>query len=192
MKKFLLILCAALVFTACGSKAGISIKYDGKDIPFETKSAWITSQGALYGSNVKVADERHALRWITLRNFDYQVPNALDTGGKPTAEGQVKLFLSIHEEPGTKPETPLKPSVFSGANDGPMSFEFVNLTVFMNGKEESYPVSLGSQGNRKDSEVKILTVTDSEITGEVNINVKAKDKELLIKGPFTAKIFKSK
>ncbi len=192
MKIFLLILCAAIFFSACGSKAGISIKYDGTEIPFEAKSAWITSQNALYGSTAKVSDERHALRWITLRNFDYEVKNALDSEGKPTADGQVKLFLSLHEEPGTKPETPLKISTFSGANDGPMSFEFVNLTIFRNGKEESYPVSLATQGNRKDSEVKILTVTDDQITGEVNIIVKAKDKELIIKGPFTAKIFKAK
>ncbi|HQU84960.1 MAG TPA: hypothetical protein PKY59_17605 [Pyrinomonadaceae bacterium] len=192
MRNFLLILCAALLFTACGSKSGILVKYDGKDIPFEAKSSWITSQGALYGSSVKVADERHALRWIILRNFDYQPTNALDTGGKPTADGQIKLHISLHEEPGTKPETPIKTSTFSGEKDGPMSLEFFNLTIFKDGKEESYPVSLGSQTNRKDSELKILSVTDDEITGEINFNVKAKDKELIIKGPFKAKIYKGK
>lgn len=192
MKKLFLILLTTLLLTACGNKSGIDLKYDGQSIPFETKSSWITTQEALYGSSVKASTDKHALRWITLRNFDYEVKNALDTSGNPTSDGQVKLFFSIHEDPGTNPNTPIKVSNFSGANDGPMSLEFVNVFIFKDGKVETYPVSLGSQTNRKDSEVKILSVTDDSITGEVNVTVKARDKELLIKGPFTAKIFKSK
>jgi len=102
----------------------------------------------------------------------------------------VKLFLSLHDEPGTKKETPIKVSTFNGGKTGPMQFEFLNLTIFKDGKEKSYPVSLSGQDNRKDSEVKLLSVTNDTITGEVNVSVKADDKVLTIKGPFTAKIFK--
>ena len=71
-----------------------------------------------------------------------------------------------------------------------MQFEFLNLTIFKDGKEKSYQVSLSGQANRQESEVKILSVNNDTVTGEVNVNVKTDDKVLTIKGPFTAKIFK--
>lgn len=52
MKQLLLVLCVGLIATACGSnKPTVEIKLDGQQIPFETKSAWITAQEAIYGSN---------------------------------------------------------------------------------------------------------------------------------------------
>ena len=190
MKKLLLVLCAGLIAIACGSKSTIDMKLDGQQIPFETKSAWITAQEAIYGSSAP-GEQRHALRWVTLRNYDYEVKGALAANeGNLTAPEQVKLFLSLHDEPGTNAQTPIKVSTFNGAKTGPMQFEFLNLTIFKDGKEKSYPVSLSGQNNRQDSEVKILSVTNDTVTGEVNVNVKADDKLLTIKGPFTAKIFK--
>lgn len=191
MKKIFLILLTSLFFTACGG-SGFTVKYDGQQIPFEAKSSWITSQGANFGGKFEGEKDKHALRWLVLRNFDYEVKSPYDTEGNPTTEGQVKLFFSIHEDSGTNPNTPIKVSTFSGGNDGPMSLEFVNVYIFRNGKVDSYPVSLSGQGNRKDSEVKITSVTDDSISGEVIINVKAKDKELIVKGTFKAKIFKVK
>lgn len=183
-------MCAGLIVTACASKPTIEIKLDGQQIPFETKSAWITAQEAIYGSSVP-GEQGHCLRWITLRNYEYEVKGALSANeGNLTAPEQVKLFLSLHDEPGTKKETPIKVSTFNGGKTGPMQFEFLNLTIFKDGKEKSYPVSLSGQDNRKDSEVKILSVTNDTITGEVNVSVKSDDKVLTIKGPFTAKIFK--
>lgn len=191
MKKLILILWTGLLLTACGG-SGFSVKYDGQQIPFEAKSSWITSQSANFGGKFEGEKDKHALRWLVLRNFDYEVKSQYDTEDNPSADGQVKLFFSLHEDSGTNPNTPIKVSTFSGGNDGPMSLEFVNVHIFRNGKVESYPVSLSGQGNRKDSEVKITDVTDETVSGEVNINVKAKDKELIVKGTFTAKIFKTK
>lgn len=189
MKKLLLVLCVALITAACGSKSDIDIKMAAQQIPFQTKSAWITAQDAIYGSSVP-GEQKHALRWITLRNYDYQVKGALSANeGALTAPEQVKLFLSIHDEAGTNKDTPIKVSTFNGAKAGPLQFEFINLTIFKDGKEKSYRVSLGGQAN-KDSEVKILSVSNDTITGEVNANVKADDEVITIKGPFTAKIFK--
>jgi hypothetical protein len=190
MKRLLFALCASLIFTACGSKSTVEIKLDGQQIPFETKSAWITAQDAIYGSN-SPGEQGHALRWITLRNYEYEVKGALAANeGKLTSPGQVKLFLSVHDDPGTNKQTPIKVSTFNGGKSGPMQFEFINLTIFKDGKEESYQVSLNGQGNRQDSEVKILSVNNDTVTGEINANVKTNNKVLTIKGPFTAKIFK--
>jgi len=178
-----------LLFSACGKKSTIEIKLDGQQIPFETKSGWITAQEAIYGSSVP-GEQKHALRWITLRNYEYEVKGALAANEGKLAADQVKLFLSLHDEAGTNPQTPIKVSTFSGGKTGPMQFEFLNLTVFKDGKEESYQVSLSGQANRQESEVKILSVTNDTVTGEINVNVKTNDKVLTIKGPFTAKIFK--
>jgi hypothetical protein len=189
MKKLLIVLCLAAMAVACGSKSDIDIKIGGQQIPFETKAAWITAQDAIYGSSVP-GEQKHALRWITLRNYEYQVKGALAANeGTLTSPGQVKLFLSIHDEPGTNKDTPIKVSTFNGAKAGPLHFEFINLTLFKDGKEKSYRVSLSGQANQ-DSEVKILSVANDTITGEVNANVKADDEVITIKGPFTAKIFK--
>jgi hypothetical protein len=190
MKKLLLLLCVGLIATACGKKSTIEIKLDGQQIPFETKSGWITAQDAIYGSS-SAGEQKHALRWVTLRNYEYEVKGALSANeGKLTSPDQVKLFLSLHDEAGTNKQTPIKISTFNGGKTGPMQFEFLNLTVFKDGKEESYQVSLSGQDNRQDSEVKILSVTNDTVTGEININVKAEAKVLTIKGPFTAKILK--
>jgi|GEM_PF-2726215 len=190
MKKLLLVLCVGLLFAACGKKSTVEIKLDGQEIPFETKSAWITAQDAIYGSSV-AGEQKHALRWITLRNYDYQVKGALSANeGQLSSPEQVKLFLSVHDEAGTNKDTPIKVSTFNGAKSGAMQFEFINLTIYKEGKEKSYRVSLSSIANRQESEVKILSVTDDMVTGEVNVNAKVDDKVLTIKGPFTAKIFK--
>lgn len=190
MKKLLLVLSLGLIVVACGSKSTIDIKLDGQQIPFETKSAWITAQDAIYGSNAP-GEQKHALRWVTIRNYEYEVKGALSANeGKLTSPGQVKLFLSLHDDPGTNKQTPIRVSTFNGGKSGPMQFEFINLTVFKDGKEESYQISLSGQANRQESEVKILSVTDDSVTGEVNANVKTNDKVLTIKGRFTAKIFK--
>lgn len=196
MKRLLLVLCASLIFTACGSKPEvkptIEIKLDGQQIPFETKSAWITAQNALYGGSFSGSGEkRHALRWITIRNYEYDVKSAFAANdGQLTSPEQVKLFLAIHDEAGTNDKSPIRVSTFEAAKGGPMEFEFINLTIFKDGKEESYRVSPSGQANRQDSHVKILSVTDDTVTGEVTAKVKVDNKELTIKGPFTAKIFK--
>jgi uncharacterized protein YcfL len=193
MKRLLLVFCASLIFTGCGSKPDkptIEIKLDGQQIPFETKSTWITAQNAIYGGSVS-GEQRHALRWITIRNYEYDVKGALAANdGKLTSPEQVKLFLSLHDDPGTNDKSPIRVSTFEGAKRGPMEFEFINLTIFKDGKEESYRVSPSGQANRQDSQVKILSVTDDTVTGEVTAKVKVDNKELTIKGPFTAKIFK--
>jgi hypothetical protein len=190
MKKLLLVLCVAAMTAACASKPDIDIKVGDQQIPFETKSAWITTQDAIYGSSVP-GEQKHALRWITLRNYDYQVKGALSANeGTLSSPGQVKLFLSLHDEAGTNKDTPIKVSTFNGAKAGPLQFEFINLTIFKDGKEKSYRVSLSGQANKQDSEVKILSVAADTVTGEVNANVKADDEVITIKGPFTAKIFK--
>ena len=193
MKKLFFIICAGLIFTAfgCGgSRSTIEIKYDGKEIPFEEKSSWQTVQRALFGT-ANVSDQRHALRWITIRNYDFDTAKQNPNSDKLTAPGQVKIFLSLHDEAGTNEETPVKVAAYKGGSMAPMTFELINVYVFKDGKEERlYMYPSQQQPNPSANEVKITSVNGDTITGEINAQGKHEGKEFLVKGPFTAKIYK--
>ena len=194
MKKLLIVICACLLFTACGKSpesSTIAIKYDGKEIPFAAKSGWQTVQGALF-SSANVANKDHALRWITIRNYDFDAAKANPNDDTLTAPEQVKIFLSIHDDAGTSVDTPVKVATYKGGNTGsaPMTFELINVYVFKDGKEQRLYLYPSTSSNPATSEVKITAVDGDTITGEINASGKTDDKELVVKGPFTAKIHK--
>lgn len=199
MKLLLLTLFVSLSLVACGgrstsqtsgeSHSTIAIKYDGKEIPFEAKSAWQTVQKGLFGSSSNVANNSHALRWITIRNYDFE------SKGNPnhdelTAPEQVKIFLSIHDDAGTGVDTPLEIATYKGGTLAPMTFELINVYVFKDGKEERLYLYPSAESEPTASEVKITAVNGDTITGEINAVGKMDGKELSVIGPFTAKIFK--
>lgn len=196
MKKILFIIFAALVFAACGggARSTIEIKYDGKEIPFveNEKSGWQTVQRALYGASGDFADRRHALRWITLRNYEFDAAKTSPNGDKLTTPEQVKIFLSLHDDQGTDVDTPLKTTSFKGAKSsgGPMNLELVNVYIFRDGKEELIQLYPSQAKDAASCEVKINSVNGDTITGEINAAGQVNGKEFSIKGPFTAKIYK--
>jgi hypothetical protein len=197
MNKLLFIICAALAFAACGgsgSRSTIEIKYDGKEIPFveNEKSGWHTVQRALYGASGDFADRRHALRWITLRNYEFDAAKISPNSDKLTAPEQVKIFLSLHDEPGTDVDTPLKATSFKGAKSGggPMNFELINVYVFRDGKEEIIQLYPSQAKDPATCEVKIISVDGNMIKGEINAVGQKDGKEFSVKGPFTAQIHK--
>lgn len=190
MKRILLLICAGIVFSACGSRSTIEIKSEGKDIPFIEKSSYTTVQKAIF-SGADVTDPNHALRWITIRNYDFEASKTDPNSEKLTAPEQVKIFLSLHDEAGTSAETPLKPGSYKGAKSiGPMSFELINVYVFRDGKEQRLYLYPSQQADPTTCEVKITSVDGDKVTGEINASGKQDGKEFLVKGPFTAKINK--
>ncbi len=198
MKNLLVIAAACLLVAACASRpktetSTIEIKYDGKEIPFIAKSGFATVQEALFsGSSSDPARNKHALRWITIRNYEFDAAKKNPNNDALTAPEQVKIFLSIHDDGGTGVDTPLKAAIYKGGKTGsaPMSFELINVYVFRNGKEERLYLYPASTSNPAASEVKITAVDGDTITGEINASGKMDDKELVVKGPFTAKIYK--
>lgn len=196
MLKTFLIFCAALIFSACGSAARstIEIKIDGKEIPFveNEKSGWHTVQRALYGAPGDFADRRHALRWITIRNYEFDAAKTSPNGDKLTAPGQVKIFLSLHDDPGTDVTTPLKLVSFKGAKSsgGPMNFELINVYVFRDGKEQYLQLYPSQTSDPAANEVKINSIDGDKITGEINVVGQKDGNDFIVKGPFTAQIYK--
>lgn len=190
MKRILLLICASIVFSACGSRSTIEIKSEGKEIPFIERSSYATVQKAIF-SGADVTDPNHALRWITIRNYDFEASKTDPNSDKLTAPEQVKIFLSLHDNAGTSTETPLKPASYKGAKSvGPMSFELINVYVFRDGKEQRLYMYPSQQADPTTCEVKITSVDGDKVTGEINASGKQDGKEFLVKGPFTAKIHK--
>jgi hypothetical protein len=200
MKILFLTVCVSLCLAACGgrstqqtngdSHSTIAIRYDGKEIPFIEKSAWQTVQKALFGSSSNVANNNHALRWITIRNYDFDASKGNPNHDELTAPEQVKIFLSIHDDAGTDVDTPLKIASYKGGSVAPMTFELINVYVFKDGKEERLYLYPSAGSDPTTSEVKITAVNGDTITGEINAVGKMDGKELSVKGPFTAKIYK--
>ena len=196
MKKLLIIAYACLLLAACGKPAvpTIAIKSDGKDIPFETKSGWATVQGALFsGSSATPAKAEHALRWITIRNFEFDAAKSNPNSDVLTAPEQVKIFLSLHDDAGTSVDTPVKVATYKGVKSGtaPMTFELINVYVFKDGKEQRLYLYPSTTTDPAACEVKITAVNGDTITGEINAAGKTDDgKDFSVKGPFTAKIYK--
>ena len=196
MKKIFILIFAALVFAACNSapRSTIEIKVDGKEIPFveNEKSGWQTVQKALYSANGDFADRRHALRWLTIRNYEFDAAKTNPNADKLTAPEQVKIFVSLHDDQGTDDTTPLKTGVFKGAKSGgaPMNLELVNVYVFRDGKEEMVQLYPSQTGDPASCEVKITSVEGSTIKGEINAAGQVSGKDFVIKGPFTAQIYK--
>ena len=123
MKKIILF-CLTIVIAACGPSSTIDIKSEGSAIPFIEKGSWATVQDALF-SGAGGDDQKHALRWITIRNFEFDGAKTSPNSDKLTAPEQVKIFLSLHDEAGTNVATPLKPATYKGAkSSGPMTQPF--------------------------------------------------------------------
>ncbi len=193
MKKLLIIICLGLLLAACGSKSSIEIKYDGQQIPFEQKNGWIIVQKAIFGYG-EAEKKEHALRWIRLRNYDVDVTKGGPDNStiQPSAPEQIEIFISLHDAADTSVETPLKTAEYKGFNTSvaPMAFEIANVFIFKDGKKEMLSLSPAQDKNPGNSVVKITSVKDDEISGEINAASKYKDKDFSIKGTFTAKIYK--
>jgi hypothetical protein len=188
MKK-LILLCLVSVFAACGGpRSTIDIKSEGAVIPFIEKGSWATVQKALY-TGATETNQEHALRWITIRNFEFDGAKTNPNSDKLTAPEQVKIFLSLHDDAGTTVDTPLKPATYKGAKSpGPMSLELINVYVFRDGKEQRLYMYPAQQADPAASEVKITSVDGDIVKGEINVSGKQDGKELIVKGPFTAQI----
>ncbi len=191
MKRIRIILCVGLFSLACGGiRSSIEIKSEGAAIPFIEKGSWVTVQKALF-SGATGSDQEHALRWITIRNFDFDASKMSPNGDKLTAPEQVKIFLSLHDDAGTTIDTPIRPATYKGGkSSSPMSLELINVYVFRDGTEQRLYLYPSQLADPTKCQVKIISVDGETVKGELDIAGKQDGKELVVKGPFTAQIYK--
>lgn len=186
---------ASLLLAACagigGSKSGLAVNISGKDVPLEVKSSWQMSKD--YTSYGEPGNPTTALHWFTIRNYDYDKPNGtiMFDNEKLKAPGQVLVFFSLYGEKATTNEkTPVKVATYKDDGKYSTSLSTVTVFTFAEGKDEVSALQLGpgSAGNK--GEVKITSVTGDTVTGEIDASGKVNGKDVTVKGPFTAKIYK--
>lgn len=185
-----------VLLTACGgvgtSKQGLAVKMDGKDVPFEVKSSWEMTKDFTDYSDPKKPTT--ALYWFAIRNYAYDKPNGtiVFDNEKLTAAGQVLVFVSLYGEKATTDEkTPVKAATYPGDGKYSTSLSTVTVYVFSDGKTDVASLSIGPGSPDNKGEVKITSVTGDTVIGEIDASGKANGKDVSVKGPFTAKIYKA-
>lgn len=179
---------------ACGgmgtSKPSLAVKIAGKDVPLEVKSSWEMTKDFTDYSDPKKPTT--ALYWFAIRNYAYDKPNGtiIFDNEKLKAPGQVLVFISLYGEKATTDEkTAVKVADYKGDGKYSTSLSTVTVYVFGEGKDEVSSLSIGPGSDNK-GDVKITSVTGDTVTGEIDASGKVNGKEVSVKGPFTAKIYK--
>jgi hypothetical protein len=184
MKRFWLVICAALLLAACGGCSSgppkLSLKTDGKDSVLDIKSGVMRTT-----EQVQSKPEWSAAKYeFTLANYDLNTTSDLmRTLAKPE---ETRVFFRIFGDKATNKNTPLKPGTYSAeAKEFPM-FDNSSLAIFTfaDGKQ-SVALSMNSPGNATKGEVKIISVEGDTVKGEINITTGT---TIAAKGNFTAKI----
>ena len=193
MHKLLIVLFAALLFTACGAaKPGtgshsLNVKIGGKDSTLALKP------GATYLGNVistapgkpNVQTFAHT---IYLANYD------MDTSypgwvRKPLASpDHMRIDIQITGEEGTKDDSPFKVGTYSAKADKFNAVRSVIINSIADGKDTKTSFNTFSSNKTVDGELKITEVTADAVSGEVNLS----DSGNSIKGTFTANLPKKK
>jgi predicted small secreted protein len=203
MKKLLtlVLIVTSVLLAACGgsggagtgasSKPALEVKLAGKDVPLDVKSSWQMTKDYTSYSDPKTPTT--ALHWFTIRNYEYDKPNGtiMFDNEKLKAPGQVLVFFSLYGEKGTTDEkTPVKVGTYKDDGHSSTSLSTVTIFVFGEGKDEVASLTMGAGVPGNKGEVKITSVTSDTVTGEIDAIGKANDKDVSVKGTFTAKIYK--
>lgn len=187
MKKLVFIFCIALFLTSCSS-GGFEAKVNGTNVLGEVKSAWLKKTEYSSGNG-----KTTAMNVFVIRNFEYDANakgSALFDNEKLAEKGQTRVQFTVYDEPGSDKKTPLKVGTYPSGTANNKSLGVCGIFQQAEGKDESTITWFGQPTDK--GEVKITSVTDDEISGEVECTGKSNDKEIYVKGKFTAKIYKEK
>ena len=199
MKKILLLICASLIFGACGG--GITkptVDYSGKLTAKMKKGAMTTAKvteltekkGFLdsFPSSVGVKSEQVKVVFhkFVIANYDLK-----DVNDEPSQKGQLMVIFTLFGEKDAKATDPIKVGEYApfkpdfSSNEAPkvnMTVSDVQVITFEDAKDTK---SLSAQSPRTGS-VKIESVTDGIIKGTIDLT----ELESNISGNFTATLQK--
>lgn len=187
MKKTVLILCIALLLTSCSS-SGFEAKVNGTNVMGEVKSTWLKKTEYLSGGG-----KTTAMNVFVIRNFEYDANakgSALFDNEKLAEKGNTRVQFTVYDEPGTDKKTPIKVGTYPSGTANNKSLGVCGIIQQADGKDEFNITWFGKQTDK--GEVKITSVTDDAVSGEIECTGKSNDKDIYIKGKFTAKIYKEK
>lgn len=191
MKKLLLLICAGLLFTACGgagtnststggstsAPAKMEVTVYGKSYTFAPKTGVLTlSQTGAMGDK-----ESYGEYGISFGSMELKTP---EDNRKPlTAAEEVRLFFKVARRRGTDRKMPVEVETFPGNGSWP-HLNDASVTTF-DGNREIESWGHEAPSNQHKGEIKITKIEGDTATGEVDL--KFGDK-ISIKGPFTVKV----
>jgi len=193
MKKLLLVLFAALLFTGCGAaKLGTSshkldVKVGGKDSTLDLKP------GATYlGNVISTAPGKPNIQTFAhtlyLANYDLDTSTPGWQRKPPASPEHMRVDIQITGEEGTKDDSPFKVGTYSPKADKFNDVRSIIINSTIDGKETKTIFNTGYSDSTVAGELKITAVTADAVSGEVNLSEGANS----IKGTFTANLPKKK
>jgi hypothetical protein len=187
MKKVVFILCLALSLMSCSS-SNFEAKVNGTNVLGDVKSTWLKKTEYLSGGSNKTA-----MNIFVIRNFEYDANtkgSALFDNEKLAEKGQTRVQFTVYDEPGSDKKTPLKVGTYPSGTANNKTLGVCGIIQQGDGKDEMNITWFGQSTDK--GEVKITSVTDDEVSGEVECTGKSNNKDIYVKGKFTAKIYKEK
>ena len=195
MRKLVILFTAFLLITGCGNETAetsktesgekISIKFEDTQISFASgyakfatfKKGLILTDSAIQNKNERVEATVHR---IYLANYDLQLtdPNKQDYK-RISSDGQYRVEIQIEAEKDAPENAALKGKEYQTKSDPFDRVSWIMISRFNEGKDLSLIL-----GDRKAAgTVKINSVTDTEISGEIDFS----DSDGSVKGKFTAR-----
>jgi hypothetical protein len=189
VKKLLVLASLVSLLAACGATAGtpqLEVKAGGKEATLEVKS------GAVYPNEMSfTAPGKPAMKTsahiIYLAN--YELNAAADSAWvnrSMTAPGQMRVGIQLTGEDGSGAKSPFKVGTYSAQAANVNGVRLVKIESFADGRQAAtnFDTLMGYGDKKAAGEVKITSVTNSSVSGEVNLVEGDKS----IKGAFTASL----
>ncbi len=188
IKLGIVITLCALLITACGGigsgSSSFAIKTGGKDVTMVPKSSNADQSVMTYtekptGDGVVRSKKSGS---VSFEFVNFEAKSLADY--KLTADGQMRVRFSIVGEENTDQKTPIKIGTYTTDAEKFMRLNNIDVVTFVDGKEKSDYYSMMSGSATAKGSLKIYTVTDDSVSGEIDVV----DGERSIKGSFTAKL----
>jgi len=188
MKKIytLALILVSIFMFGCAGTGGtkLEVKAAGKSLPFALKSSGTYNSVKTF-TDLQSKVTKASANSIVLANFDVDTSAGMSSMGRPlNSNDQVRITLQLIGEEGSDEKAGFKTGTFTTNAEKFLKVDYVNIAYFADGKE-----SVNSFDIRKTAgEVKVSSVSDSSVSGEINLT----EGEKTIKGTFTAEITRKK
>lgn len=163
----------------------ISMKYEGKEVSFEPSYARFATfkKGLIQKvSDIQNKDERAdaVVHRIYLANYDLQLtdPSKQDYR-RISSDGKYRVEIQIEAEENAPEKVQLKNGEYGYKKEPFNRISYVFLSYFKDGKDTNENLQAAEFAGK----VKITSVSDTEIKGEIDVF----DKNEFVKGSFTAR-----
>jgi hypothetical protein len=174
----------AVLFMGCVGPGGtkVDVTFNGTSVPLDIRSTGVYPSTKTFSiaADGQTTITKAANHYIALASFEMDTKGPVTMGKALTNEGQVRVVFQIVGEEGTDEKAAVKTGMYPTKCEKYVCVDYLNIARFTGGKEEKTSIDT----RKADGDVKITSVTDDSISGEINIT----EGQNSVKGMFTAKI----